>query len=90
VLLQQPVLLSPKFGKKSSHIFTQSPYKKPQYYTELTVRPAKTNSLWTISLMSKKAMSMLLTLLFTCLAFFGLDEFGLSVYGSCFLPRMLV
>jgi hypothetical protein len=22
--------------------------------------------------------------------FFGLDEFGLYVYGSCFLPRMLV
>jgi hypothetical protein len=38
-------------------------------------------------LMWKKIMSMLLTLLFTCLAFFGLSEFGLSVYGSCFLPR---
>jgi hypothetical protein len=25
VAMQQPVLLSPKFGKKSSHIFTQSP-----------------------------------------------------------------
>jgi ABC-type dipeptide/oligopeptide/nickel transport system permease subunit len=28
--------------------------------------------------MSKKNMIMLLTLLFTCLAFFGLGEFGLS------------
>jgi hypothetical protein len=27
-----------------------------------------------------------LDLLFTCLAFFGLGEFGLSVYGSCYLP----
>jgi hypothetical protein len=35
-------------------------------------------------------MSMLLTLLFTCLAFFGLCEFGLSVHSSCFLPRTLV
>jgi hypothetical protein len=32
-------------------------------------------------------LSMLLTLLFTCLAFLGLTEFGLSVYGSCFLPQ---
>jgi hypothetical protein len=29
-------------------------------------------------------------LLFTCLAFFGLGEFGLSVYGSCYLPWPLV
>jgi hypothetical protein len=35
----------------------------------------------------KKMMSMLLTFLSTCLAFFGLGECGLSVYGSCFLPR---
>jgi hypothetical protein len=33
-------------------------------------------------------MTMLLTLLFIRLAFFGLSEFVLSVYGSCFLPRM--
>jgi hypothetical protein len=26
VVMQQPVLLSPKFGAKSSHIFMQSPY----------------------------------------------------------------
>jgi hypothetical protein len=25
-----------------------------------------------------------------CLAYFGLGEFELSVYGSCFLPRTLV
>jgi hypothetical protein len=40
--------------------------------------------------MSKKVMNMLLTLLFICVAFFGLGQFGLSVYGSCFLPRTLV
>jgi hypothetical protein len=28
-------------------------------------------------------------LLVTCLAFFCLGEFGLSVYGSCFLSRTL-
>jgi hypothetical protein len=37
--------------------------------------------------MSTKMMSMLLTLLFTCLAFFGLGEFGPFMYGSNFLPR---
>jgi hypothetical protein len=34
-------------------------------------------------------MSMLLTLLFTFLAFFGLCEFGLTVNVSCFLPQTL-
>jgi hypothetical protein len=29
-------------------------------------------------------------LLFTCLAFSGLGEFGLSMYGSCFLPLALI
>jgi hypothetical protein len=46
--------------------------------------------LWTIPSMSMKMMSMLLTLIFNCLAFFGLGEFGLSMYGSCSLPRTLV
>jgi hypothetical protein len=36
---------------------------------------------------SKKIMNMLLALLFTCLAFFGLGEFGLSVYGSLSFPN---
>jgi hypothetical protein len=42
-----------------------------------------------IPLMSKKMMKMLLTLLFTCPAFFffGFSKFGLSVHGSCFLPQ---
>jgi hypothetical protein len=39
-------------------------------------------------------LTMFLTLLFTCLAFFGLGEFGLAiqppVYDSCFLPQTLV
>jgi hypothetical protein len=38
----------------------------------------------------KKMMNMLLTLLFTCLALFGLGEFELSMYGSNFLLRTLV
>jgi hypothetical protein len=40
---------------------------------ELTVRPARMNSLHTIPLISKKIMSMLLTLLFTCFAFFSVS-----------------
>jgi hypothetical protein len=31
-----------------------------------------------------------MALLFTCLTFFGLGEFGRSMYGSCFLPWTLV
>jgi hypothetical protein len=54
-----------------------------------TVWPARTNSLWTIPLMSKKMMSMHLTLRFTCLSFFSLGEFWLSVYCSSFLPECL-
>jgi hypothetical protein len=34
-------------------------------------------------------LSILLTMIFTCLTFFALGEFGLSVYGSCFLVRSL-
>jgi hypothetical protein len=41
-------------------------------------------------LIAKKMMSVPLTLLFTCLAFFCLGEFQLSLYDSCFLPRTLV
>jgi hypothetical protein len=39
--------------------------------------------------MSKKMITMHLTLLFACLAVFGIGDFGLSVYGLCFLPRNL-
>jgi hypothetical protein len=41
-------------------------------------------------LMSKKMMSMLFSLLFTCLTFFSLGEFWLAMYGSCFIPQTLV
>jgi hypothetical protein len=74
VVMQQPVLLSPKFGTKSS-TFSGSGRKTSEKCTELTLWPTRTNSLRTIPLMSNKMMSMLLTLLFTCLAFFGLGEF---------------
>jgi hypothetical protein len=40
-VMEQPVLLSPKFGVKSSH----SHHKTSQKYTELTAWPAKTNCL---------------------------------------------
>jgi hypothetical protein len=46
-----------------------------EHYEELTVRPAKSNSLWTLK--AKKVIRMLLTLLFTCLAFFSVYKFGL-------------
>jgi hypothetical protein len=58
----QPVILSPMVSCSRREI--------SQKYAELTVWPARTNPLWTIPLMSKKIMNMLLTLRFTCLAFF--------------------
>jgi hypothetical protein len=64
VVMQQPVLVSPELTAKSSH----SHHKMPQGYKELTVWPAKTNSLWAIPLMSKKMISML----FSYLTFLGL------------------
>jgi hypothetical protein len=48
---------------RSHHTFSNSRREKSQYYEELTVWPARTESLWTISLISKKIMNILLTLL---------------------------
>jgi hypothetical protein len=38
----------------------------------------------------KKNYEHALDLFFTCLPFFSLGEFGLSLYGSCFLSQALV
>jgi hypothetical protein len=75
----------------SFRTFSCSRRKTPLYYVELTVWPARMNSLWTIPLMSKETITMiLLTLLFTCLPIFCLAEFGIFLYCSCFHPWMLV
>jgi hypothetical protein len=71
-------------------IFYRSRHKISQWYAGLVVWPAKTIYLWRIHFMSKKIMNTLLALLFSCLEFFGLDEFGLSTYGSCFLSRLII
>jgi hypothetical protein len=63
------------WGKVFAH-FHASHHKVSPQYVELTIWPARANFLWTIPLMAKKMISMLLTFLFTCLAFFGLGEFG--------------
>jgi len=82
VMVKQPGLFSPKLGTMSSHFFTQSPQN-------FTVEPGihslavGTNSLCTIPLMSKKVMIMLLRLLFTCLAFFGLGDVRLCHWEDC-------
>jgi hypothetical protein len=53
VLMQQPVLLSPKFGAKSSHI-SSSLRKTSQLYAEFIVCRTRQNSLWTIHLIIKE------------------------------------
>jgi hypothetical protein len=54
-----------------------------QLYMELTVWTVRTNSLWIFPLMSKKMMSMLLILLFTCLAVFGLPVPSMPIKHPC-------
>ena len=50
-------------------LFTQSPLNVP-VEPGIHILPVGTNSLCTFHLTSKKVLTMLLTLLFTCLAFF--------------------
>jgi hypothetical protein len=69
VVMQQPVLLSPEFGAKSSHILTLLQQNVTVVCGIDCLACYGNFFLWTISLISKKTMSMLLTLLFVCLAF---------------------
>jgi hypothetical protein len=85
VVMQQPVLLSPKFASKSSHIAVKCHSSMRNWLFGLPTRSLCEQSPWC----QKKTMSMLLTFLFTFLAFFDLGEFGLSVYGSYFIPWTL-
>jgi hypothetical protein len=66
VMMQRPLFCRQRSGR-SLRTFSRSRLKTSQQYMELTVWHARTNSL-----VSKKMMSMLLILLLTCLAFFGL------------------
>jgi hypothetical protein len=92
VMMQQTVLLSPKFGSKSSHIITQSP-QSVTVVCRMTVWPARINYFWTIPSMSMNATGMLLTLLSTYSEFLE-SVFGLSIqtlmYGSRLLPWTLI
>ena len=72
VMLKQPGLFS-----RCLRPFSRILCKNSQETPEFTVRPVGTNSLCAIPLMSKKVMIMLLRLLFTCLALFGLGDVGL-------------
>jgi hypothetical protein len=82
--VQQPVALSPKFGAKYSHIFTESPYNvtvvcrigclvcQNKFYVNNSLDVKENN---------EHALDFALHLS----RFFGLGEFGLSVYGLCCL-----
>jgi hypothetical protein len=89
VVKQQPVLSSPEFGAKSSHIFTQSP-KTSEQYAELVVWPARTNSLWIIPLISENGDEHSLDLALHLSPLFGLGEFGHFHYTAhaFFLERL--
>jgi hypothetical protein len=86
VVMQQPVLIQKVQGKVFAH------------FHSVTVNGTMVCRINCLACQDKffvnnpldvKMMSMLLTLLSTCLAFFGVAKFGLSLYGSYFLPWML-
>jgi hypothetical protein len=81
------VRLSPKFGPGCSHIFMKLHGSVRNWLFGL---PGQILCEQSIPLMSKKMMNMLLVFFFTCLVFFSLSKFVLSVYGSRFLSRTLV
>jgi len=81
-MVKQPGLFSPKLGATSSHVFTQS-LQNFAVEAEFTFWPGGTISLCTILLTSKKVMTKLMTLLFTCLGFFGLGDMGLCHWENC-------
>jgi hypothetical protein len=82
--------LAAKVRDKSSLIW-RCLHKTSQQYVEFTFFwPSGMNHLWTISFMSNKILSMLSTMLFTCLAFFGLDKSSdLPCTAHPFLPESL-
>jgi hypothetical protein len=59
---------------------------RSEVFAELTIWPARTNSLWIIPSLSKKIDEYALDV--SCL--FCLCEFELSIFGLCFPPRTLV
>jgi hypothetical protein len=83
--MQQPVLLSPKFEAKSSHILTQSQWSITVVYIIAgwilcEYSPWCKRKLWAWPWLCSPPVS----------PSFGLSKCGLSVYGSCFLPQALV
>ena len=83
VMVKQPGLFLPKFVAMSSHVFMRSLQNIAVDPRIHIVWPVGTNSLCTIPMTSKKVMIMFLTLLFTCLAFFGLGDVGLFHWEDC-------
>jgi hypothetical protein len=70
VVMQQPVFLSPMFRVKSSHILMQSPLNVTEVWRIDCF--ACQNEFFVNNPLDVKKMSMLLTLLLTCLTSFGL------------------
>jgi hypothetical protein len=89
VVMQQKIYLLPKFRAKSSHIFTKS----QQNFTIVCVIDSlacRSELFVNTLLMSKKMMSMLLTLLFTYLSFsvsVSLDSLCTAHVPSHFFPK---
>jgi len=79
VMVKQPGLFSPKFGATSLHIFTHSPQN-------VTAEPGiHSSACWDKFFVHNPldVKIMLLTLLLTCLAFFGLGDVELFHWEDC-------
>jgi hypothetical protein len=88
VMIQQPIF-SQNFCAKSSHIFTHS-LQNVTKVIEIKCLACQDEFVVNISLDIKENYEYALEFALHLSRFFGLSEFALSLYGSCFLPRKLV
>ena len=81
VMVKQSDLFSPKLGTMSSHFFRQSPQN---FAVELGIHSLTSwDKFFMHNPLDVKVTSMLLRLLFTRLAFFGLRDVGLFHWEDC-------
>jgi hypothetical protein len=85
VVMQQPVFLSSTFGA-CLRTFSRSRRKTSQQYAELNIWPARTNSFEQSPWCQRKWLAHSWLCSSSTSPFFGLGDFELLVYDSCFLP----
>jgi hypothetical protein len=87
--MKQPVLLLPKFWTKFLHTFTQSP-QNDTVVCRIDCLACQDEFFMNTPFDVKEHYVDAISIALHPFAFFGLGDFGLSMYGSRFLPRMFV